>query len=142
MSDYTDLVTGHLADGSASPDAELIRMSGDLLRRAVKLHRCDRGIPDNGADLTEDDYEAEHECMYDQGEALMQMHPVTMEGLLAKAQVVRVEFERLVACDDGGTVESCGERHDQLAWSVLNDLLEMNGRLDGLPTFSRTRIAA
>lgn len=140
MSNYADLAAYRLADGTASPDAELIRMSGDLLRRAVKLHRCDRGAPDDGADIAEDDYEAEHERMYDQGEALMQMHPVTMEGLLAKAQVVRVEFERLVACDEGGTVESCGERHDRLAWSVLNDLLEMMGRLDGLPTFGRKRL--
>lgn len=138
MSNYAELTSGHLVNGGASPDAELIRMSGDLLRRAVKLHQCDRG----DANCIDDEYEAEHECMYDQGEALMQMHPVTMEGLLAKAQVVRVEFERLVACDDGGTVETCGERHDRLAWSVLNDLLEMTGRLDGLPTFSRERLVA
>lgn len=138
MSDQTDLPSAFALNGRASPDAELIRMSGELLRRAVKLHRCDRGV----GDYSDDEYEAEHERLYDDGEVLMQMHPVTQEGLLAKARVVRVEFERLVACDDGGTVESCGERHDRLAWSVLNDLLEMNGCLDGLPTFSRRRLDA
>lgn len=135
MSDHADLPQATASGGRASPDADLIRLSSDLLRRAVKLHRCDRGV----GDCSDDEYEADHEHLYDESEVLMQMHPVTMEGLLAKARVVRVEFERLVACDEGGTVESCGERHDRLAWSVLNDLLEMTGRLEDLPTFSRRR---
>ena len=138
MSDHTHRPMSRILDGAASPDAELIRLSGDMLHRAVKLHHADRGV----ADCPDDEYEADHERMYDESEALMQMHPVTMDGLLAKVRVVRVEFERLVACDEGGTVESCGERHDRLAWSVMNDLLEMMGRLDGLPTFSGRRFDA
>ena len=121
------------APGTPSPDAELIRLSEELFARAVRLHRCDSGqliLPD-------ETYEREQDAIYAGGEILMQLQPVTMAGLLAKARTVRVQFERLVACDYQDTVESGGETHERLAWSVINDLLEMTGALHGMPTFAQ-----
>ncbi len=118
---------------TASPDAELIALARDLLQRVTRLHRCDAGL----LSLDDEEYELEQDRIHEGGRVLMQFHPVTMEGLVAKAQMVRVQFERLVACDYGRPAGSSGETHERLAWSVLNDLLEMTGSLEGVPTFAR-----
>ena len=121
------------AISAAEPDAELIRLSRLLLENAVRLHRCDAGL----LPMTDNDYEREHDKACKGSRVLARLHPVTMEGLVAKARAVRVQFERLVACDRGHTVDSSGECHERLIWSVLNDLLELTSGLEGLPTFKR-----
>ena len=113
-------------------DAGLIRLAEDLLARATRLHRCDAGL----LVLPDEEYEREQDLLHEGGQALMEMHPATMPGLIAKARTVRVQFERLVACDYSGTVANSGETHERLAWSLMNDLLEMTGSLDGMPTFA------
>lgn len=133
MSDQIVRMMGADAIGSAKPDDELIRLSRLLLENAVRLHRCDAGL----LSLTDNDYEREHDKACKGSKAVAELHPVTMEGLVAKARAVRVQFERLVACDRGHTVESSGECHERLIWSVLNDLLELTSGLEGLPTFVR-----
>ena len=125
------------APGSAiadtGPDADLIALSRVLLRSATRLHRCDAGL----AGIADRDYErAQHE-LHEGARVLMQLHPVTMEGLAAKTQFVRVQFERLVACDYATGPDRCGETHERLAWSILNDILEMTGTLADTPTFRR-----
>ena len=117
-----------------SPDAGLLALADELLARARYLHQHDRGE----AEMDEDDYEYEHDEVHESGRALMRMRPATMEGLIAKARFVRVQFERAVACDDGETVESTGESHERLVWSVLNDLLCLTESLDDLPTYVKS----
>lgn len=116
-----------------SPDAALMTLAEELLQRAIHLHQHDRGL----VVFHEDDYDYEHDEVRESGRALMRMRAATMEGVIAKARFARVQFERAVACDGGETVESIGEHHEVLVWSVLNELLEMNGGLDGLPTYSK-----
>ena len=136
MSDHASIISA-LTDlsGAPSPDLEIIATSGDLLQRAIRLHQHDAGrLP-----MAEDEYDDEESVVHDGGRLVADMHPVTRDGLLAKARFVRVQFERLTACDDNHTVESIGEYHERLAWSLINDLLHMLGGLDGLPNFTRAR---
>ena len=114
-----------------SADAALVALSEELLQRATALHRNDRG----GGGMDDDDYDYEHDAVHESGRALLRMQAATMGGLIAKARLVRVQFERAVACDAGATVEDAGEQHEVMAWSVLNDLLELTGSLADLPTF-------
>ena len=130
MTDQVQMLA-RAAGADADPDAALIRLAAALLQRATRLHRCDAGL----LPLSDEEYEREQDHLHEGGRVLMELHPVTMAGLVAKAKTVRVQFERLVACDYRDIADSSGETHERLAWSVLNDLLEMTGNLEGLPTF-------
>ena len=115
------------------PDAELISIAEESLKAAIRMHRWDRF---GTADRIEDDtFERVDDIAYDGGVRLLTMRPTTMVGLIAKARLVRVQFERGVVQGLNGDMEEEADWQDDLVWSLLNDLLAMHGALDDLPVF-------
>lgn len=112
-------VPAALAAAQPHPDA-------DLLATAALAEAAERRIYEYDHDrlvLTEDEVEDACKRAATFGTCLIGMKATSEEGKIAKARVVWLSMQNLVVNEPGETMESMGEHNDQLAWSLVNDIL-------------------
>lgn len=100
-------------------DAELIMVA----RQAEAAERTILACNSGKQRPSETETEFMGDCARDLSDRLVAMKAVTIAGMVAKARAVRVSMQNSIAWEVGSTVESCGESHELLMWSLLNDLV-------------------
>ena len=113
------IVPAALAAAQPHPDADLLATAAlaEAAERRIYEYNCDRLV------LTEDEIDDAILRANKFGDRLIGMRAITEEGRVAKARVVWLALQNLVVNEIGETMESMGEYHDQLAWSLVNDIL-------------------
>lgn len=127
--DFLAFTVGAVASGAVSPieaaladnsDADLITVAKAAQRGMQLLLDADE---DRTLLVTDLEFDAAWDRAHDLSDRLISMPATTMEGMAAKAAVMKLVMRMRIPTQCGATVEECGRHHDLLAWSLASDLL-------------------
>jgi hypothetical protein len=110
------------------PDAELLRNCTEFHRVDAEYQAAERALKAAAAATSHELWKSCEETLWPLhsalADAIIAMPAITYEGVKAKAAVLRLMMDGMISSVGPQTMILDWERHERLAWSLVNDLAE------------------